>query len=174
MTTNEMTARELREQAHEVAQLEAELVAQLDNLPFRVAEAREAARQRYAVMYHDRMAGRSTEEPYWDYSEAEAIEASRDDIATRAKQYGIDKFDLTARAYRLDAQEHQEAYDSLGEPERELEREYARVGEELKKVREARGTADSRRRAAVREAVSYERAAAFHRQSDDPQARRMM
>lgn len=166
--TNEMSAYELRVQASEMRQLEAELMAQLDSLPFRIKEAQEAEKTRYNVQQNEVMAGRSNNLPTLNFAEAEALEATEPDLRARAKQAGLDKYQLAAMADALEEAEHQATYDSLAKPERELEAEKARIDKELEELRWARHAANSKREAATKERLANERAYALHSQSDEP------
>ncbi len=166
--TAETTREKLLRDAAEAEQLERALVDQLNNLPGRVAEARHAARSRYNVMFAERMAGRSTDQPVMDMSEAEAIAAQEPELKAKAKEAGLKKLRLRAAVHHHDAAAHTATFDKLGEPLAELEQQHAKVANDLKAVRNARMTAARRRDEASGLAHQYERAAALHEQARDP------
>ncbi len=166
--TQQITREELLAQAREAEQEERALFDQLNSIPARVAEAKEAARQRYSVMYMEKVAGRSTDEPYYDWSEAEAIAGTEADLRAEAKAAGIRRFRLYAAFHRDVERERREILEKLAEPLRDLEEQERRIKNDLLAMRAAQTSADRRRREAFREALSYERAAALHEQQDHP------
>ncbi len=166
--TTGITREKLLDQAREAEQEERALLDQLNSIPARVAEAKEAARQRYSVMYMEKVAGRSTDEPYYDWSEAEAIAGTEEELKTSAKQAGIRRFKLFAAYWRDVERERREVLEALSEPLRDLEEQEQRIKNDLQAIRAAQSSADRRRSEAYREALSYERAAAHHEQQDHP------
>ncbi len=166
--TAETTREQLLREAAEAEQLERALVSQLDNLPARVAEARHAARSRYNVMFYERMAGRSTDQPVMDMSEAEAIAAQEPELKAKAKEAGLKKLRLYAAVAYHDEQVHRETFEKLGEPLADLEAQHAKVSSDLRAVRNARTTADRKASESFGLAKQYERALALHEQARDP------
>lgn len=164
--STEVTRAQLLEQAREAELLEEALIGQLNSLPFRIAEAKREADSRFNVATYELRSGRSNHVPTLDYSEATAIAEAEADLKERAKLAGLDKLRLNALAHRMEQQEHNAVDEALAEPEAELEREYSRIGEELKEVRAARATAARRRGEAMSLAMQYERAASLAAQDD--------
>ncbi len=166
--TTEITREKLLQQAREAEAEERALLDQLDSIPARVAEAKEAARQRYSVMYMEKVAGRSTDEPYYDWSEAEAIAGTEPELKANAKAAGLRKLRLYAAFHRDVERERREILEKLAEPLADLEEQQRRIQNDLQAVRQAQQGAERRRSEAWREALSYERAAAHHEQQDHP------
>ncbi len=166
--TTEVTREQLLERAREAEHEERALLDQLDSIPARVAEAKEAARQRYSVMYMEKLAGRSTDEPYYDWSAAEAIAATEPELRANAKAAGLRKLRLYAAFHRDVERERREILEKLAEPLADLEEQERRIKNDLQAVRQAQHSADARRKEALRQALSYERAATFHEQQDRP------
>ena len=166
--TQQVTRSQLLEQAREAEQEERALLDQLDSIPARVAEAKEAARQRYSVMYAEKLAGHSTEEPYFDYSGAEAIAATEPGLKAEAKAAGLRKLRLFAAFHRDVERERRDVLEKLAEPLADLEEQERRIKNDLQAVRQAQQGAENRRVEALRQALSYERAATFHEQQQHP------
>ncbi len=166
--TSEVTREKLLTQAREAEQREIDLVNRLNAIPGRIAEARELARQRFNVATMELQNGRSTHVPTLDYSEAEAIAESEDDLKVKAKAAGLRKLRLYAAVHRHDEQVHRETYEKLAAPLAELEEQHARITNDLKALQNARATVDKRSRESWSQALQYERAATFHEQQDHP------
>ncbi len=164
--TNEVTREQLLEQARGAEQRELDLVARLNAIPGRIAEARELARQRFNVATMELRNGRSTHVPTLDYSEAEAIAESEPELKAKAKAAGLRRFRLYAAVHRHDEQVHRETYEKLAAPLAELEEQARRVNNDLKAMQDARATVDKRRRESWIQALQYERSATLHEQSD--------
>lgn len=166
--TKEVSRDQILSEAAEAAELERSLVDQLNSLPGRYAEARQAAISRFNVARGYLLAGHTTEVPSLDLSEAQAILDSEADLKSRAKQAGLTKLRMFAAYHRVEAQEHQETYESLAPALDDLEQQHARISNDLKALRNARATVHKRHQVSWQEALSYERAATFAEQAPDP------
>lgn len=168
--TKEVTRDQLLQEAAEAAELEQALVDQIANLPGRIAEARQAAKSRYNVMFAERLAG-STTEPVLDMSEAEQIAATEPELREKAKAQGIVKLRALAAVHLYDGSQHSETFENLGKPLGSLELQAARVNNDLKAVRNARMTAARKRDESLDLARQYDRAAALHESDPNPVVR---
>ncbi len=168
MTTKQLSRDELLQQAHEAEVEERALLDQLNNIPSRVAEAKRAAESRFRVMNMKRLSGESTDEPVLDFSEAQSILDSEEEIKREAKAAGITKLRAYAALHRHDAEQHRATFDSLGEPLESLELQAKRVNNDLRAVRNARMTANKKHEQAWVTAQEYERAAAYAENASDP------
>lgn len=168
MTTKQLSREDLLQQAHEAAELERSLVDQLNSLPGRYTEARQSAISRHNVARGYLLAGQTTEVPTLDLSEAQAILDSEAEIREKAKAAGLRKLRLHAAFHRVEAQEHQETFDSLAPALEDLEQQHARISNDLKALQNARATVYKRHQVAWSEALSYERSAALAEQASDP------
>ncbi len=169
--TKPNTREKLLQDAAEAEALEQALVAQLRNLPARVAEAKRAAESRFNVATYELRSGRSNHVPTLDYSEAEAIEAQEPELKAKAKEAGLKKLRLRAAVARSEAAAHTETFEKLGEPLADLEQQHARITNDLRAVRNARQTAYRKASEASGLAHQYERAATLHEQARDPVVR---
>ncbi len=171
--TQKFSREQLVQMAEEAADREAAYIAQLNNLPFRLAEARREADSAFNIATWALQRGESTHVPALDLSHVQSIKESEPELKEKAFHAGLDKLRLYQLVYERDQREHTEAVEALEEPLRELEEQYARVGEELKKVREARMTADKKASEAFGRANQYRRAWEIHQQMPNNPIRRM-
>ena len=171
--TQQVTREGLVEKAREAERREADLIARLNALPGRVAEAKREAESRFNVATHELRAGRTNIVPTLDYSEAQAIAGNEEEIAREAKEAGLLKLRLFAALHRHDEAAHADTFEKLGPVQEDLEAQYAKITTDLRATRDARATSAKKRDDAMGLAMQYERAAALHEQADNP-IRRMV